>query len=251
MGFLKKLFGGRDNGKSADGTTIYTYEDVEKPEDYSVAPMKYIDEIAEHFDKVFPDRNSSVFHELISETVHIDVNIMAPNEEQPFWVLYTNGMSDLPMTMPDDMPEELREEYSLAEVMMFLPEDWKLSEENLKDENYYWPIRLMKMMARFPHQYHTWLGYGHTVPNYAEYEPYAENTGLNGVVFYQLKEEISEIRTSDGNLIHVYFLLPLYKEEMEYKLEHGMDELLNRLEELDNGILVLDPLRRNTCASKE
>lgn len=248
MGFLKKIFGGKNNGeKSADGTTIYTYEAPEKEGYTPPAPMQYTDEIVDHFDRVFPGRKSAVFHELVSETIHIDVNFMEPTEEEPFWILFTNGMSDLPMTMPDDMPEELREKCSLAEVMMFLPAAWDLSEEALKDECNYWPIRLMKMMARFPHQYNTWLGYGHTVPNYAEYEPYAENTGLNGVVFYQLKEEISEIHTKDGNLINVYFLLPLYKEEMEYKLEHGMDALLDKLQSLKDGVLFLDPSRENTC----
>ncbi|MGZ9586428.1 suppressor of fused domain protein [Paenibacillus marinisediminis] len=249
MGFLKKIFGGKNDGeKSNDGTTIYKYEESEERADYEPpASMEYVEEIVSHFENAFPGRTSSVFHELISDIVHIDVNMMEPTEEEPFYVLYTNGMSDLPMTIPDEIVAQLDENIDRAEVMMFLPASWKLSEESLKDENNYWPIRLMKQMARFPHMYNTWLGYGHTIPNYQEYEPYADGTGLNGVVLYQLKEEISEIPTKDGNKIHTYFLIPLYKEEMDYKLEHGMDALLDKLSELEDDVLVLDPNRTNTC----
>jgi len=246
MGFLKKIFGGKNDGeKSKDGTTIYKYEESA---DYAPpAPMEYVEEIVAHFETVFPGRTSSVFHEIISDTIHIDVNIMEPTEEEPFWVLYTNGMSDLPMTLPDEILAELDDQYDRAEVMMFLPASWELTEESVKDENNYWPIRLMKQMARFPHQYNTWLGYGHTIPNYQDYEPYADGTGLNGVVLYQLNEEISVIPTKDGNKIHTYFLIPLYKEEMDYKLEHGMDALMDKLLELDDEVLELHANRINTC----
>ncbi|MBJ8192931.1 suppressor of fused domain protein, partial [Bacillus cereus] len=92
-----------------------------------------------------------------------------------------------------------------------------------------------------------WLGYGHTIPNYQDYEPYADGTGLNGVVLYQLNEEISVIPTKDGNKIHTYFLIPLFKEEMDYKLEHGMDALMDNLLELDDEVLELHVNRMNTC----
>ncbi|MCY9759248.1 suppressor of fused domain protein [Paenibacillus alvei] len=250
MGFLKKIFGGKNDGEKAkDGTTIYTYDESANDGYEPPAPMEYVEDIVAHFENVFPGRNSSVFHEIISDIVHIDVNVMEPTEEEPFWVLYTTGMSDLPMTIPNEIQAELDENIDRAEVMMFLPASWELSEEAFKDDNNYWPIRLMKQMARFPHQYNTWLGYGHTIPNYQDYEPYADGTGLNGVVFYQLKEKISVIPTKDGNKVHTYFLIPLYKEEMDYKLEHGMDALIDKLSELEDGVLELDPKRRNTCKS--
>ncbi|MGG4440403.1 suppressor of fused domain protein [Brevibacillus fortis] len=246
MNFFKKLFGGTNNGEKAkDGTTIYTYDQQATSE--PPAPMEYVEEIGKHFETVFAGRESSVFHEIISDTIHIDVNVMSPTEEEPFWVLYTNGMSDLPMTIPDEIQEQMEESIDRAELMIFLPASWELTQESLEDENNYWPIRLMKQLARFPHQYNTWLGYGHTIPNYQEYEPYADGTGLNGVVLFQLSEEISVIPTKDGNNIHTYFLIPLYKEEMEYKLEHGMDALLDKLFELDDDALILNPNRRNTC----
>ncbi|MCM3782347.1 suppressor of fused domain protein [Neobacillus mesonae] len=248
MSFLKKLFGGKNNGETAkDGTTIYSYEAKEDKGFEIPAPMKYTEEINDHFERVYPGRNSSVFHEIISDIVHIDVNIMEPTEQDPFWILYTTGMSDLPMTLPEQMLEQLDDSFDRAELMIFLPASWELSEKAIENENNYWPIRLMKQLARFPHEYNTWLSYGHTIPNYEDYEPYAEETGLNGVVLYQLNDNLSIIPTKDGNKVHTYFLIPLYKEEMDYKLEHGMEALMEKLLELGNDALLLNPKRINTC----
>lgn len=242
---FKKIFGGKTQGTAEDGTSIYKYDEVSTDQADGVAYTPYAEEITEHFSKVFSGRESNVFHELISDTVHIDITIMEPTEDEQFKILFTTGMSALPMTLPDEIPDEDKELYCRSELMMFIPADWNLTEEGIKSENNYWPIRLMKQMARFPHLYNTWFGYGHTIPNYENYEPYAENTGLNGIVFTMFKEEISIINTKDGNKINVYYVLPLYKEEIEYKLKHGMDALMEKLENAE--WIILDRQRENTC----
>ncbi|WP_339314448.1 suppressor of fused domain protein [Paenibacillus sp. FSL M7-0896] len=246
MNFFKKLFGGKEMGKSEDGTTIYGYDASDEQQVTPPANILYMEDLNEHFNRVFPNRETGVFHELISDVVHIDVNIMEATPDEPYRVLYTNGMSDLPLTLP----QEIRKEYKhleRAELMMFLPADWPLTQEDFEAEENYWPIRLMKMLARFPHMYQTWLGYGHTIPNTEDYEPYADNTELSGVILYALPEEVSTVHTKDGNQVQVYFLVPLYREEMEFKLESGMDELMARLFELPEDFLVLNPNRHNAC----
>ncbi|WP_207653602.1 suppressor of fused domain protein [Clostridium peptidivorans] len=244
---FKKIFGGKkDKGKSKDGTNIYTYENTGSGNLSNVAEMMYIEEITAHFDKVFPGRVSNVFHEIISDIVHIDVHFMEPTDEEPFRVIYTTGMSDLPMTLPSELEKEWGH-LKRAELMMFLPESWPIDSEVFEDERYYWPIRLLKQLARFPHMYNTWLGYGHTIPNSEEYIPYAENTELNGVILSSLKEEISSINTKDGNLINIYSIIPLYKEEMDYKLENGMDALFEKLSEVEGSGHWIDSSRKNVC----
>ncbi|MFR1994420.1 suppressor of fused domain protein [Ruminococcus sp.] len=59
-------------------------------------------------------------------------------------------------------------------MLLCLPPDWNLDSEAEKD---YWPIRLLKQLARLPLECDTWLGWGHTVDNQ---EPFAENTALSG-----------------------------------------------------------------------
>ena len=69
-----------------------------------------------------------------------------------------------------------------AELMITLPPDWKLDKESFEDERWYWPVRLIKTLARLPHKYGTWLGWGHTVPNGDPAEPYAADVRFDGCI---------------------------------------------------------------------
>lgn len=62
--------------------------------------------------------------------------------------------------------------------MLFLPENWPTSSDAFKDDKYYWPIKLLKQLARFPHEYNTWLGYGHTINIYCVIPLYKRRDGL-------------------------------------------------------------------------
>jgi len=244
---FKKIFGGKnDKGKSRDGTDIYTYESTENRNYGDITKMLYVEGIIAHFDKMFPGRVTNVFHEIISDIVHIDVYCMEPTDEEPFRVVYTTGMSDLPMTLPSEFEKEFSH-LKRAELMVFLPKTWPIDSKAFKNERYYWPIRLLKQLAKFPHQNNTWLGYGHTIPNSDEYDPYDKSTELNGVILSMLKEEISLIKAKDGTFINVYNIIPLYKEEMDYKLENGMDALFEKLLEVEGSGFWLDESRRNVC----
>lgn len=243
---FKKLFGGKKNKEANDGTNIYTYENVQNQNTEGVAEMLYIEEISEHFDRVYKGRETTVFHEIISDIIHIDVHFMAPTEEAPFWVVYTTGMSDLQMTLPEELEKEWGH-LNRAELMLFLPENWTTSSEAFKDDKYYWPIKLLKQLARFPHEYNTWLGYGHTIPNTNEYKPYAYSTELNGAILSVLREDIRTFKTKDGNTINIYCVIPLYKEEMDYKLENGVDALFEKLTEVEGQGYLIQPSRKNAC----
>jgi hypothetical protein len=69
-----------------------------------------------------------------------------------------------------------------VELLMTLPGDWRLDQASFEDEAWYWPVRLLKVLARLPHKYKTFLSYGHTVPNGDPAEPYASNTKLCGAL---------------------------------------------------------------------
>src|SRR5262245_31898962 len=95
-----------------------------------------------------------VFHEIVSDKVHIDVHMVGPTEARPFHTLVTSGMSERPMTLPDGV-----EASAYAELCISLPADWDLRQEAFGDENVYWPVRWLKTLARLPHDYRTWLGF--------------------------------------------------------------------------------------------
>lgn len=248
MGLLDKFFG-KKKGVTPSGSPIYRYdspknEERQIPENAGV----YAEEIEKRFEELFPGRESRVLHEIISDIVHIDVHVMWPTEEQKFFVLYTTGMSDLPMTIPEEVKPEHREALALGEVFLFLPGDWPIRPDEMPPEEAYWPIRTLKFMARFPHLYHTWLGWGHTMPNGPEYTPLDDSVGFGGVVLIGGGDgPLGSIAAGDGRRINLYNVIPAYKEEIEYKLKYGMEALDKVFEEKAMNP-VIDPHRPNFCA---
>lgn len=248
MGFLDKFR--KKPETSPGGSPIYRYEEPaaqgwRPPEICGV----YAEAVTGHFQALFPGRESFVYHELVSDLVHIDVNIMYPTPERDYYVLYTTGMSDLPMTLPDELAD--REDLKYAEVYLFLPGSWDLGREFQLDsqvpEQYFWPVRMLKFLARFPHQYQTWLAQGHTMPNGPDYAPLHQDVGFGGMVLDQLGGSLEAVETGDGRRVNLLFVIPAYKEEIEYKLKYGMAALSQRFREGELP-MVLDTARPNLCA---
>lgn len=187
-----------------------------------------------------------VFHEIISDAVHIDVHIVPPTEAVPFYRLVTSGMSDLPMQVPEDVDAPRH-----AELMISLPADWQLNQQAFEDENWYWPVRLLKFLARLPHKYETWLGWGHTIPNGDPAEPYASGTQLNGAIILPsvtVPDAFHQLRIDDKE-VTFYAVVPLYAEEMQLKLHSGLEALIERLDQA--GIEdVIDPQRRSAVRKR-
>ncbi|WP_374583028.1 suppressor of fused domain protein [Pseudoduganella sp.] len=180
------------------------------------------EQISDHIEQ-YLGRAETVFHEIFSDTVHIDVFWVKPSEDFPFHRLVTSGMSDLPMRTPEGAPR-------FAELMMTLPADWQVDQASFEDEAWYWPVRLLKMLARLPHKHDTWLGFGHTVPNGDPPEPYAANTALCGAIILpsiSAPQAFHRLPIDSGKEITFYAVVPLFENEMNLKLRKGVDELLS------------------------
>lgn len=247
---FKKKTGPKAVKVTEGGSSVYKYEEKEntgyRP---PVAYGKYAEEVCAHFETLFPDREEIVCHEIFSDLVHIDIYIRKPNAEQDFYVIYTTGMSDMPMNLPKELAKH--KELLYNELYMFLPSNWKfadagnqMTEEEQKDA---WILQYIKFLARFPHEYHTWLAYGHTLPNGPEYAPLCDGTKMGGVVFTQTGGDLGCVKASDGNIINLLMVLPAYQEEIEYKLKYGMDGL-NEVFEKNDLPIVLDLKRPNYCS---
>ncbi|SHG50012.1 Suppressor of fused protein (SUFU) [Hydrocarboniphaga daqingensis] len=202
-----------------------------------------IEQISDHIEAHL-GQIETVFHEIVSDTVHIDVHFVKATETFPFVRLVTSGMSDLPMSAPEDSDVP-----KFVEVLMTLPGNWKLDQDSLSDEHWYWPIRLMKGLARLPHKHKTWLGWGHTVPNGDPAEPYASSTKLCGAILLPsvtVPEGFHKLRIDQDKEITFFSIVPLYEEEMRLKLRSGSDALLNRFDKTNVNDIV-DPSRRNSA----
>ncbi|MGC3944408.1 MAG: suppressor of fused domain protein [Chryseolinea sp.] len=137
------------------------------------------------------------------------------------------------------------------ELCILLPHHWQIEERAFSDENVYWPVRWLKMIARFPHSFNTWVGAEHTIPNGENADPFADATRFGCMMLFPsvtLGAEFYELKT-DKKTINFNCLYPLYKEEMDFKLKHGTDNLLDKLEQAGIGDIV-DPIRKNVCEKK-
>ena len=214
----------------------------------STSPMgeDCLEAISAHIEKYLAPVET-VFHELVSDKVHIDIHIVKPTAEFPYVRLVTSGMSDLPMTTPQDdsIPK-------FAELLMTLPSTWKLTQSDFDDENWYWPIRLLKVLARLPHERQTWLGWGHTVPNGNPSKPYADGTKLRAALVIPsvtVPDDFHQLKISQEKTIHFLSVVPLYEAEMQLKLREGLDALLERFGKYDIDDIV-DPKRRDAASKR-
>ncbi len=80
---------------------------------------------------------------MLSDTIHLDVLYIKPSENRDYHSFVTLGMSNIAMN-----PIEGAEDDKYSELMICLPKDWKVSDEDFKNEEYYWPIRWLKILAR-------------------------------------------------------------------------------------------------------
>jgi hypothetical protein len=233
------------------GSPIYRHEEA-APFELANGDEATITAIASHIERHLGPV-SGVYHEILSDKVHLDVHIVPPSADFPFYTLATSGMSDRPMTVPpgaspDDAPP-------FAELCILLPSTWNIPTDPadvttaFEDENVYWPIRWLKMLARLPHEYGSWLGFGHTIPNGEDAEPFADNTELGCMLVLtaiSLPEEFQTLVISPEKTVQFYTLYPIYREEMVLKMDQGADALIDRFEEY-NISDVLDLTRPNTA----
>ena len=104
--------------RSEGGIPIVQYEARERAFEPDFGDPETIEAVSAHVERHL-GRIGVVFHEIVSDLVHIDLLHVPPTRERPFHTLVTCGMSTRPMNVPEDA-EELR----YAELMLSLPPDW-------------------------------------------------------------------------------------------------------------------------------
>jgi hypothetical protein len=213
---------------SPGGSEIFRHEARERELEPTGGDPELIEAVQSHVETCFGSE-SSVFHEIVSDLVHVDVHVVPPFGDREWATLVTSGMAERPMTVPEGL-----EDHTHAELVLAVPPSWPLEHEAFSDERVYWPIRLLKQLARLPHEYDTFLHHGHTIPNGDPPEPYADGTALCGALICPpilTPEAFDRLELADGRVVHFYGVFPLHRNEMEFKLQKGADALWERFAE--------------------
>ena len=168
-----------------------------------------------------------VFHEIVSEYVHIDLHIVPASSERPYHVAITTGMSDRPMTGGG------RDRY--CELLLALPPDWPIRKSDFSDEKFWWSFRQLKQTARFPHVFKTCIWYGHTVSNGDPPQPFHETAPYCGGIlsFPPLcRDEARSIHVREGKEVFFFAFLPLFERELRFAWEKGSEALFDELDRI-------------------
>lgn len=184
----------------------------------------------------------TVLTERSSIDIHLDLIVFPPSPDRTFVTLVTSGMSDVPTTAPDggEMPR--------LELAIAVPLGWPgldpLAEEPLHDETNYWPVRLLKAVARIPTGNDSFLAWAHTINDIqALYPP---STPFSGAVVgptYGLSPQIMQFESPSGPM-RLLAVLPTTPGEMAYRVAvpGGGDSLLERFYEAGVS-MVVNPAR--------
>lgn len=211
-----------DDSEASHNANIINHEMPEENGYIPLAEVITLPLVEQHIETHF-GLSPTVFHELVSEIIHIDLHIVPSTGERPWQTIVTSGMGDLAMTTPPETSS-----FNRAELLLRLSPEWPLDENSISNETHYWPLHLLKTLARLPHQLNTWFGSGHTIPLGEGTLP----SGFVGIILgppHWAPESFSSTQLPDGSPLHFLSVIPLYQSEMDFKLTQGADALFEKL----------------------
>ena len=176
---------------------------------------------------------ASIYREVVSLTPRIDIYVYPAGQAgRDFTTLITGGMSDLPMTVPAAVGAEARR----AELVLYVAEP---------NRDY---ASMLRFLAHFPHDNKTWFGHGHTMPNGQPPAPLFPDSDLDTFLLRTPSRESDAALRSrlvlSGDPVNLIWVTPITTAECQFKLDHGADALIKRIDR-QNYPIILDECRRS------
>lgn len=221
--------------------------------------IKHIKRNFGDFDGFFPvyDKNREV-------TPHpIKIAFIPPAQGRDYYTLATVGLGAYRGIETDPAGNRF---VHRVELCAFLP--GSLTEEQVTD-NFQWVGRLLRQFGEMIQAESAWFGYGHSVSNG---EVFDRSVGFNGIILDNIEKDgdfSDSVALSDGEEVLFLQIMPLYEEEMLYKIDKGPNALFNRLRSMYyerrfdegqgdilsvpsflTGIDIIETDRKNTCLDK-
>lgn len=184
---------------------------------------RILDFITEQFGPV----DNTISEIIPGSKVTIDIQVIPPSQEHNFITLVTTGMSDFAM---DDSEGVIGSKH--AELVLKLPANWPIEKNEMSNNNNYWPLKWLRMVAHIPHRYDGWLEEGVILPNGEPPMPFASNTELSCIMISKFKgmENFIEL---ENKIINFYTLIPIYTEERSLCAQYGYEYFMEVFEKND------------------
>lgn len=167
--------------------------------------------------------------ELPTKEGEVPLLILDLELKSPVHVIVTNGLSDYNMPVPEKWKGR-----EFNELYFCLPSYWEWEDTDNPQMN--WVFYWIQRLAKFVVQEETWFGHGHTMPCGKEMNPLSSTMKQNNFMLADpmlLEQEMASVMV-DGKDIHFLSIIPLYKNEIDYKQSKGTFKFMQKL--VNNGI---------------
>lgn len=167
--------------------------------------------VESHIEKYFGPI-SFVLSQVKYQDILLDIAVIEPDSERNFYVLVTLGLGSYQMHNQNAASNKL----DRCELMIMLDPSWVIPSN---DEDWYWPIRLLKEMAHEVIEQDHFLDWGYCYSQHVPFAPgtqlsYAMLCGLNK--FFESKSQALRYefeQDSDSLEVAFYLVLPMYQNE--------------------------------------
>lgn len=173
------------------------------------------------------------------DDIELEMAVINPTEERDFYTVVTVGFGAHTMNVPDDV--EGNEQLRRCELVITLPKDWMIDSMNRES---YWPMGYMQDIVRMVINENSWIGPMHTV-DFGEEVP-DSNMRFSGVLIIPPNLLYSKIFIEDDFInqdlqdVNMYYVYPLYREELDLKVRLGGYALYERIIKLIDEAMPID-----------
>jgi hypothetical protein len=154
----------------------------------------------------------------------IPLLLVKTTSKSPVTVLMTNGLSDYKMPVPDKWKA-----FEFNELYFCLPGYWQIQDRDNPLMN--WVFPWIQRLTKFVLETETWFGHGHTMPCGAEKKSLSLTMKQNHFFLSNpilLEKELEAVNISDRK-VHFLAIIPIFKNEMDYKQRKGTIKFLQSL----------------------
>jgi hypothetical protein len=198
----------------------------------NVFKKRKYDDIRTYVSKKLGNIHLSIPSQINSE-LDIEVLIVEPAKNKPYYTLITSGLSQYEMKIPPFL-----ESNSFCELVIYLPEDWKILNPNI---NHFWPINSLIELSRKIANNYGWVTFSSIM---SLNQNVSDNCSFDSFLFISGVEDEAII---DSKYVSFFTLIPIYNEEALFGKQNTGDKLFSDL--VDDGLVfppVIDINRKNS-----
>jgi hypothetical protein len=151
------------------------------------------------------------------------INWIKATKQRPYHILFTSGLADKAQNTSENYPE-----FKHIELYICLPDYWKIEK---KDPEHHWPIEWLDRIGAAHQTTESWFGPGDTMragnPPKA-FSPKMEQDHF--ILAEPMKIESLIDLELDNKLVKFLSVIPIYREELEYKLRNSAKHFMAKYE---------------------